>query len=129
VDSEELAILSTASSSCTDNASIIRAVTKRVRSKESKDGRTVKAKLTLLESFAAEFGTGIPWKRIVEFAISSNAFEHKDGGVRDSARCLVVTLMAVHGEDIVLILLKNCDEVSDRIVGEFRARFAIIKNN
>ena len=73
-----------ASSSYTDNASIIRAAMKRICSKESKDGRTVKARLTILESFAAEFGTGVPWRRIVDFAISSNAFKHKDGGVRDS---------------------------------------------
>ena len=128
VDSAELAILSMASSSCTDNASIIRAATKRVRSNESKDGRTLKARLAFLESFAAEFGTGVPWKKIVDFVMSSNVFEHKDGGVRDSARSLVVTLMAVHGDDCVLALLKNCEEVSERQLGEFRARFAIIKN-
>ena len=129
VDSAELAILSMASSSCTDNASIIRAATRRVRSKESKDGRTVKARLTLLESFSAEFGTSVPLKRIVEFVLSSNAFEHKDGGVRDSARSLVVTLMAVHGGDSVFALLKNCVEVSERLVEELRVRFAMIKNS
>ncbi|KAL3811339.1 hypothetical protein ACHAXA_007404 [Cyclostephanos tholiformis] len=128
VDSAELAILSMASSSCTDNASIIRAATKRIRSKESKDGRTVKARLTFLESFAAEFGTGIPWRRIVDFAISSNAFEHKDGGVRDSAKSLIVTLMAVHGDDCILASIKNSEEVSERQVSEFRARFDMIKN-
>ena len=49
-DSAELSILSMVSSSSTDNASIIRAATKRIRSKESKGGRTVKARLNFLEN-------------------------------------------------------------------------------
>jgi len=94
-DSAELAILSMVSSSCTDNASIIRAATKRVRSKESKGGRTVKARLNFLENLAAEFGIGLGWKRMIDFVVSNDVFDHKDGGVRDAVKSFIVTLMAV----------------------------------
>ena len=78
-----------------DNASIVSAATKRIRSKDSKGGRAVKARLHFLENLAAEFGDGVAWKRVIEFAKGQKAFEHKDGGVRDAAKSLVVTLMTV----------------------------------
>ncbi len=101
VDSAELAILSMVSSSCTDNASIIRAATKRVRSKESKGGRTVKTRLTFLEDLAAEFGTDLGWKRMIDFVESNNVFDHKDGGVRDAVKSFIVTLMAVSNTSLI----------------------------
>lgn len=128
-DSAELAILSMASSTCNDNASIIRAATKRVRSKESKGGRTVKARLDFLERLAAEFGTDVAWKRIIDFVVSNRAFEHKDGGVRDSVKSLIATLMAVHGEGCILDSLKDCEQVSERQLNEFRSRFDVIKQS
>lgn len=93
--SAELALLSLASSSCVDKTSLVHAATKRIRSKESKGGRTVKARLQFLEHLAAEFGEGVAWKRLVDFVKGHHAFEHKDGGVRDAAKSLVVTLMMV----------------------------------
>ena len=94
-ESAELSILSMVSSSCTDNASIVRAATKRVRSKESNGGRTVKARLNFLENLAAEFGMGLGWKRMIDFVVSNDIFDHKDGGVRDAVKSFIVTLMAV----------------------------------
>mmetsp|Transcript_9562 Transcript_9562/g.20172 ORF Transcript_9562/g.20172 Transcript_9562/m.20172 type:complete len:660 (+) Transcript_9562:182-2161(+) len=124
VESSTLSLLSMASSSCIDNTSIVNAATKRIRSKDSKGGRAVKARLCFLENLAAEFGDGVAWKRIIEFIKCQKAFEHKDGGVRDAAKSLVVTLMAVHGEDIILQSLQDCEQVSERQLNEFRSRFA-----
>lgn len=128
VDSAGLALLSIASSSFVDNASIINAATKRVRSKESKGGRAVKARLHFLEHIAAEFEHDMAWERAVEFTKGQKCFEHKDGGVRDAAKSLVVTLMVIHGEKI-LELLEDCDQVSERNLNEFRSRFALIKKH
>ena len=55
----------------------------------------VKARLSFLESLVAEFGNGLSWKRIIHFVVTNKAFEHKDGGVRDAVKSLIVTLMAV----------------------------------
>ena len=95
VDAAELALLSLANSHIIDTTALINAACKRVRSKESKGGRTVKARLRFLENVAAEFGKEVSWKRAIEFAKLHKAFEHKDGGVRDAAKSLVVTLVVV----------------------------------
>ncbi|KAL7547432.1 hypothetical protein ACHAWF_010746 [Thalassiosira exigua] len=125
-ESAELALLSVASSSSIDKASIVNAASKRIRSKDSKGGRAVKARLVFLENLVTEFGDGIGWKRVVEFAKGQKAFEHKDGGVRDAAKSLIVTLMTVHSDEAVLESLSDSDQVSERQLNEFRSRFALI---
>jgi len=62
----------------------------------------VKARLHFLEHLAAEYGDKIAWKRVIEFAKGQKAFEHKDGGVRDAAKSVVVTLMTVSDYDCAL---------------------------
>ena len=107
VDSAELALLSLASSSCIDKTIIINGASKRVRSKDSKGGRVVKARLHFIENLATEFGDCVAWKRVVEFAKGQKAFEHKDGGVRDAAKSLIVTLVVVssyHASLFVVLL-------------------------
>lgn len=124
VESAELALLSLASSSCIDNASIVNAVTKRVKSKESKGGRTVKARLHFLEHLVAEeshFGDGVAWKRLVEFTTGAKALEHKDGGVRGAAKSLIVALMVVSRQDHLVDFyfstqkLTSCHRFTERI--------------
>jgi len=71
VESAEVAVLSLASSSCIDTSFIVNTLTKRVRSKESKGGRTVKARLHFLEHLVAEEcrfsdGKGVNWKRVID---------------------------------------------------------------
>lgn len=87
-ESAELALLSLTSSSCDNDAFMIKAATEKVRV-------NVKARLSFLESLVAEFGNGLSWKRIIHFVVTNKAFEHKDGGVRDAVKSLIVTLMAV----------------------------------
>eukprot|EP00984_Skeletonema_dohrnii_P019677 scaffold9468_cov130-Skeletonema_dohrnii-CCMP3373.AAC.3 len=74
--------------------------TKRVRSKEAKGGRTVRARLHFLENLSAEFGVDVAWKKIIDFALLSKAFDHRDGSVRDAAKSLVMTLATIHGNDV-----------------------------
>lgn len=98
VDSVELTLLCLASSCCIDSPLIIKAATKRVRSRESKGGRTIKSRLGFLEKLAAEFAQVdglIVWKKIINFVVTSNVFDHKDEGVRDASKSLIITLMAV----------------------------------
>ena len=87
-ESAELALISLTSSSCDNDAFIIKAATEKVRV-------NVKARLSFLESLVAEFGNGLSWKRIIHFVVTNKAFDHKDGGVRDAVKSLIVTLMAV----------------------------------
>ena len=87
-ESAELALISLTSSSCDNDAFIIKAATEKVRV-------NVKARLSFLESLVAEFGNGLSWKRIIHFVVTNKAFEHRDGGVRDAVKSLIVTLMAV----------------------------------
>ena len=126
VDSAELALLSMANSTCIDKTSIVNAACKRVRSKENKGGRTVKSRLTFLENMAAEFGQEVSWKRSVEFTKNHKSFEHKDGSVRAAARSLIVTLTAIHGDE-VLDSLNDCEQVSEKLLNEFRAAVFAIK--
>ena len=95
VDSAELALLCMASSCYIDNSSVVKAATRRIRSKESKGGRTIKARLCFLDNLAAEFADGVEWKRIANFVLTYRSFDHKEEGLRDAAKSLVVTLMAV----------------------------------
>ncbi len=95
VDSAELGLLCMASSYSIDHSPITKAATKRIRSKESKGGRTIKARLRFLDNLAVEFGSDVEWKRIVHFVVKSSSFDHREEGVRDAAKSLIVTLMAV----------------------------------
>jgi len=124
-DSAELSLLSLAHSSCIDISILYNAATKRIRSEEAKGGRTCKARIQFLENLVAEFGNNVSWERAIEFTKSSKAFDHRDSGVRDAAKSLVLTLMMVRGEK-VLRSLENCDEISERQLNEFRTKFAII---
>jgi hypothetical protein len=45
--------------------------------------------------------------------------------VRDAAKSAVVTLMAIHGEE-VLQPLENCEQISERQLSEYRAKYAAI---
>ena len=117
-DSAELALFCLANSPCIDKTAIINAACKRVRSKESKGGRTVKARLHFLEKMCAEFGDGVAWKKCVDFALTNKVFEHKEVGVRDASKTLIVTLVAANGE-VVLEPLQN-DDVPERLLNEFR---------
>lgn len=124
-DSAELSLLSLAHSSCIDLSILYNAATKRIRSEEAKGGRTCKARIQFLENLLAEFGDNVSWERAIEFTKSSKAFDHRDSGVREAAKSLVLTLMMVRGEK-VLRSLENCDEISERQLNEFRTKFAII---
>jgi hypothetical protein len=73
VDSAELSLLSIAHSSCVDISYICNAGTKRVKSTDSKGGRTVKARLQFMDNLIAEFGDEVGWKRVLEFAIGKVA--------------------------------------------------------
>ena len=95
VDSAELGLLCMASSCFIDHSIIAKAASKRIRSKESKGGRTIKARLCFLHNLAMEFGNDVEWKRIVHFVVKNSSFDHREEGVRDAAKSLIVTLMAV----------------------------------
>lgn len=94
VESAELALLCMASSCCIGKNYIIRAATKRIRSKENIGGPSMKARLCFLDNLAAEFAHA-EWKRIVHFVVKNNSFYHKEESVRDAAKSLIVTLMVV----------------------------------
>ncbi len=98
-DSAEISLLALAHSSCVDVSYVALLATKRVRSKEAKGGRAIRARLQFLENLSAEFGVDVAWKRIIEFAKVSKAFDHRDGRVRDAAKSLVITLAKVFGGD------------------------------
>lgn len=99
-DSAEISLLALAHTSCVDVSYVALHATKRVRSKEAKGGRAIRARLQFLENLSAEFGVDVAWKRIIEFAKVSKAFDHRDGSVRDAAKSLVLTLAKVHGNDV-----------------------------
>jgi hypothetical protein len=94
VEGSSLLLLSIASSSSMDNASFVKTATKRIRSKDS-NSRTLRARLHFLENLAAEFGEDVAWKRVLAFSKGHKAFAHKDGGTRDAAKSLTVSLMMV----------------------------------
>lgn len=68
VDSAELSLLTMAHSTCIDFACICNAATKKVRTADSKGGRTLKARLQFLENLIAEFDEKVPWNRVIDFA-------------------------------------------------------------
>ena len=94
-ESAELALLGMAHSSCVGVVYICNAATKKVRSAEAKGGRTIKARLLLIEHLTAEFGNEVPLKRVVDFVLASKAFDHKDVTVRDAVKAVILSLMAV----------------------------------
>ena len=71
----------------------------------------------VLEKMCAEFGEGVNWKKCVEFTKTNKVFEHKEVGVRDAFKSLIVTLIAANGE-VVLGPLQNSD-IPDRLLKEF----------
>ncbi len=99
-DSAEISLLALAHSSSVDVSYVSMLATKRVRSKEAKGGRTVRARLQFLENLSAEFGVDVAWKKIIDFAKTSKAFDHRDGSVRDAAKSLVMTLAMIHGNEV-----------------------------
>ena len=99
-DSAEISLLALAHSSSVDVSYVSMLATKRVRSKEAKGGRSVRARLQFLENLSAEFGVDVAWKKIIDFAKTSKAFDHRDGSVRDAAKSLVMTLAMIHGNEV-----------------------------
>jgi hypothetical protein len=68
VDSAELCLLALAHSSCIDFASICNAATKKIKTADSKGGRTLKSRLQFIDNLISEFDVNVPWKRVVDFA-------------------------------------------------------------
>ena len=68
VESAELSLLAMSHSSCIGITCISNHVTKKIRSADSKHGRTVKARLLFIEQMIAEFGNEVPFKRVIDFA-------------------------------------------------------------
>ena len=68
VESAELSLLAMAHSPCVDVSTISNAATKKIRTAESKGGRTVKARLQFLEHLIAEFNDQVPFRRVLDFA-------------------------------------------------------------
>ena len=99
-DSAEISLLALAHSSSVDVSYVSMLATKRVRSKEAKGGRAVRARLQFLENLSAEFGVDVAWKKIIDFAKTSKAFDHRDGSVRDAAKSLVMTLAMIHDNEV-----------------------------
>ena len=99
-DSAEISLLALTHSSTLDVSYVALLATKRIRSKEAKGGRTLRARLQLLANLSAEFGVDVQWKKSIEFSKVSKAFDHRDGSVRDAAKALVLTLATIHGNEV-----------------------------
>ena len=67
-ESGELSLLAMAHSPCVDVSTISNAATKKIRTAESKGGRTVKARLQFLEHLIAEFNDQVPFRGVLDFA-------------------------------------------------------------
>lgn len=123
-DSAELSLLALAHSASVDVSYVAQLATKRVRSKEAKGGRTVRARLQFLENLCAEFGVDVAWKKIVDFAKVSKAFDHRDGSVRDAAKSLVMTLATVHGSEV----FKSLEgDLAERQLRELQMGFQMVQ--
>lgn len=123
-DSAELSLLALAHSASVDVSYVSLLATKRVRSKEAKGGRTVRARLQFLENLCAEFGVDVAWKKIVDFAKVSKAFDHRDGSVRDAAKSLVMTLATIHGNDV----FKSLEgDLAERQLRELQLGFQMVQ--
>eukprot|EP00956_Cyclotella_meneghiniana_P011003 scaffold15417_cov71-Cyclotella_meneghiniana.AAC.4 len=129
VESAELSLLAMAHSPCVDVSTISNAATKKIRTAESKGGRTVKARLQFLEHLIAEFNDQVPFRRVLDFAKSSKSFDHKDIGVRDATKAVVLMLMMVHGENLVLQYLGDCEQINERARVEYRAKYAAVRRS
>ena len=104
VEGSEIALFSLANFECVDLSLIVNISVKKIKSKESKGGRAVKARLEFLDRLAAETHTraaDVPWSRLLEFARTSKAFDHKDSAVRDAAKDLAITLSVIHGKSVL----------------------------
>ena len=106
VESAELSLLAMAHSPCVGVVYICNAASKKLRSAEAKGGRAIKARLHFIEHLTAEFGKEVPLKRIIDFAISSKAFDHKDVAVRDAVKAVILSLMMVGS--VLCLLLESC---------------------
>jgi hypothetical protein len=122
-DSAEISLLALAHSSSVDVSHVALLATKRIRSKEAKGGRTVRARLQFLENLSAEFGVEVSWKRCVDFAKGSNAFDHRDGSVRDAAKSLLITLARVNGANVVF---RSLEDLNERLQREIQLGFKIV---
>ena len=123
-DSAELSLLALAHSVSVDVSYVALLAAKRVRSKEAKGGRTVRARLQFLENLCAEFGVDVAWKKIVDFAKVSKAFDHRDGSVRDAAKSLVMTLATIHGNEV----FKSLEgDVAERQLRELQLGFQMVQ--
>jgi predicted nucleic-acid-binding protein len=122
-DSAELSLLAMAHSSCVGVGYICNASTKKVRTADLKGGRAIKARLQFLDHLIAEFGDEVMLKRVLDFVKSSKAFDHKDVGVREAAKAVILTLMVVHGDNLVLQSFEDC---SERQYNEYRAKYSAI---
>ncbi|KAL7500834.1 hypothetical protein ACHAWT_008751 [Skeletonema menzelii] len=123
-DSAEISLLALAHSSSVDVSYVSLLATKRVRSKEAKGGRTVRARLQFLEDLSAEFGVDVAWKKIIDFAKSAKAFDHRDGSVRDAAKSLVMTLATIHGNEV----FKSLEgDLAERQLRELQLGFQLVQ--
>ena len=82
--------------------------TKRVRTKEAKGGRAVRARLEFLQNLSAEFGVDIAWKKSIDFAKGCKSFDHRDGSVREAAKSLAITLAKIHGDGVFKSQITRC---------------------
>lgn len=123
VEGSEIALLSLANFECVDLSQIVNSSLRKIKSKESKGGRAVKARLEWLDKLAVETHSqamDVPWSRLLEFAKASRAFDHKDAAVRDAAKSLAITLSVIHGESVLQSLkswpvsLRVCDGLISR---------------
>jgi hypothetical protein len=115
-DSAELSLLATAHSTTVDVAYVAQLATKRIRTKEAKGGRSVRARLEFLQNLSAEFGVDVAWKKSIDFAKGCKSFDHRDGSVREAAKSLAITLAKIHGDSV----FKSLGEISERQLREIK---------
>ena len=115
-DSAELSLLATAHSTTVDVAYVAQLATKRVRTKEAKGGRAVRARLEFLQNLSAEFGVDVAWKKSIDFAKGCKAFDHRDGSVREAAKALAITLAKVAGDGV----FKSLEDINERQMKEIK---------
>ena len=123
VEGSEIALLTLVNFECVDISLIVNISVRKIKSRESKGGRAVKARLEWLDRLAVEThaqAMELPWSRLLEFAKTSRAFDHKDAAVRDAAKDLAITLSVIHGASVFESLkswpvsLRVCDGLISR---------------
>ena len=115
-DSAELSLLATAHSTTVDVAYVAQLATKRIRTKEAKGGRSVRARLEFLQNLSAEFGVDVMWKKSMDFAKGCKSFDHRDGSVREAAKSLAITLAKIHGDGVI----KSLEDINERQMREIK---------